>query len=272
MKIGIDSGISTTKIVGIDDAGNIISPTRVKGETPLSSIHGALSMFMSGNHLLLTDIDKVMLTGVGAEYVKGDISGIPTMHVPEFRADAIGARVCSGLSRMITVSMGTGTTILHVDGDKVQHLGGLGMGGGTLTGLARLLLGTDDIQRITQLASGGDLSNVNLKIGDISVNPLPGLPLDTTASLFGKVPYNASKEDIALGLIWTVIQTICSGAVLAGHSTGTKDFVMIGTLTLLPQSRAIFDSFESLYGVRIIIPEHSAFCTAIGCAGEQIRE
>ena len=166
---------------------------------------------------------------------------------------------------MITVSMGTGTTIIRVDGDDVQHLGGLGMGGGTLIGLSRLLLGTDNIHHIVELASKGNISNINLNIGDISPRPLPGLPLDTTASLFGKAGHDTKKEDIALGIICTVIQTICSGTVLASKGSDIKDFVMIGNLTLLPQTREIFNSVETLYGVHFIIPKHSEYCTAIGC-------
>lgn len=265
MKIGIDVGISTTKIVGIDSDNQVVSPTRIKASDPVTSLYGALGKYLHDNHISLSDIEKVMITGVGAEHIEGDIYGLPTIHIPEFQADAQGARFGSGLTHMITVSMGTGTTIICVDGENIQHLGGLGMGGGTLVGLSKLLLGTDDINHITQLASEGDLSNINLNIGDISAHPLPGLPLDTTASLFGKVSNDTRKEDIALGIIWTVIQTICSGAVLASQGTKIKDFVMIGNLTLLPQAREIFDSFESLYGVRIIIPKHSEFCTAIGC-------
>ena len=265
MKIGIDVGISTTKIVGITSDLQVVSPTRIKATDPVTSLYGAFGKFLFDNHISLSDIEKVMITGVGAEYIEGEIYGLPTIRIPEFVADAQGAKFGSGLSRMITVSMGTGTTIIRVDGDDVQHLGGLGMGGGTLIGLSRLLLGTDDVNHIVELASQGNISNINLNIGDISPRPLPGLPLDTTASLFGKAGHDTRKEDIALGIICTVIQTICSGTVLASKGTDIKDFVMIGNLTLLPQTREIFNSVETLYGVHFIIPKHSEYCTAIGC-------
>ena len=265
MKIGIDVGISTTKIVGITPDLQVVSPTRIKATDPVTSLYGAFGKFLFDNQITLSDIEKVMITGVGAEYIEGEIYGLPTIRIPEFEADAQGAKFGSGLSRMITVSMGTGTTIIRVDGDDVQHLGGLGMGGGTLIGLSRLLLGTDDIHHIVELASQGNISNINLNIGDISPRPLPGLPLDTTASLFGKAGHDTKKEDIALGIICTVIQTICSGTVLASKGTDIKDFVMIGNLTRLPQTREIFNSVEKLYGVHFIIPKHSEYCTAIGC-------
>jgi len=96
--------------------------------------------------------------------------------------------------------------------------------------------------------------------------PLPGLPLDATASIFGNVKTTASQEDIAAGLICTVVQTIGSATYLSSLGIGIKDFVMIGNLTLLPQCKLIFPEMEKLYGVRYIIPKYSEFCTAIGAA------
>ena len=46
------------------------------------------------------------------------------------------------------VSMGTGTSFVRVDGDEIQHIGGMGIGGGTLQGLSRLLLKTHDIHQV----------------------------------------------------------------------------------------------------------------------------
>ena len=117
MKIGIDVGISTTKIVGITSDLQVVSPTRIKATDPVTSLYGAFGKFLFDNQITLSDIEKVMITGVGAEYIEGDIYGLPTIRIPEFEADAQGAKFGSGLSRMITVSMGTGTTIIRVDGD-----------------------------------------------------------------------------------------------------------------------------------------------------------
>lgn len=271
MVIGIDVGISTTKIVGIEN-DRVIAPTRIRATDPVTSLYGAFGKFLYDNDIKLQDVEHVMLTGVGAEYVDKDIYGIATDRVGEFVADAIGAQYGSGLDRMIVTSMGTGTTLVMVDGTEVHHLGGLGMGGGTLNGLSQLLLGSNDIEHLVALASEGDIANVNLQIGDISARPLPGLPMDATASLFGNVKSGVHEADIALGLIWTVIQTIGSATYLSSLKTGIKDYVMIGNLTKLKQTRDVFDSMEPLYGVRFIIPEHSDFCTAIGTALSYYRK
>lgn len=140
------------------------------------------------------------------------------------------------------------------------------MGGGTLAGLSRLMLGTDDIQHVVSLASKGNLRNIDLMIGDICTQEIPGLPPFATASLFGNAQSTASHEDIALGIICTVVQTIASAAILAAKGTGISDFVMIGNLTLLPQCHDVFAMMEQLYGVHFIIPENAEFSTAIGTA------
>ncbi len=109
----------------------------------------------------------------------------------------------------------------------------------------------------------GNISNINLRIGDISAKPLPGLPMSAVASLFGNARSDASREDVAIGLIWTVLQSVGQSAVLASIGSSIREYVMIGNLTLLPQCRMVFPAIEKLYGVKFIIPEYSEFCTAI---------
>ncbi len=263
--IGIDVGISTTKIVGIR-SGKVISPLRIRATDPVTSLYGAFGKYLYDNKIELADVAQVMLTGVGSAYIDKPVYGLPTTHAEEFLADGWGARFESELDRMIVVSMGTGTSIVRCDGGDIRHIGGIGIGGGTLTGLSRLLLKTDDVHQIASLATRGDISHINLLIGDISAKPLPGLPMDATASLFAAAQANASREDIALGLICMVLQAVGSAAILSALDSGIKDFVLIGNLTLLPQCKEVFPMMEQLYGVHFIIPKYSEYCTAIGAA------
>ena len=75
-----------------------------------------------------------------------------------------------------------------------------------------------------------------------------------------------TREDIAKGLIYMVLQAIGSSTILSAQGTGIKDFVLIGNLTLLPQCKEVFPSMEKLYHVHFRIPKYSEFCTAIGAA------
>ena len=265
MIIGIDVGTSTTKIVGLRD-NQIVAPTRIWATDPVTSLYGAFGKYLYDNKIQLKDINHVMLTGVGSAYVDGDIYGIPTDRAEEFLSNGLGARFESTQERMLVVSMGTGTSFVKVDGDDIRHIGGMGIGGGTLKGLSKLLLGTDDMNHVAGLAEKGNIGNIDLQIGDICATPLPGLPLEATASLFGNVKTTASHEDIAAGLICTVLQTIGSATVLASLGSDIREFVLIGNLTLLPQCQQVFPELDKLYGVHFSIPQYAEFCTAIGAA------
>jgi type II pantothenate kinase len=263
--IGIDVGISTTKIVGLKD-GRVTAPTRITAADPITSLYGAFGKYLHDNNIELQDVEQVMLTGVGSAYVKGPVYGLPTQKVEEFYADGLGARYESKLDHTIVVSMGTGTSFVLCNGNEMRHIGGLGIGGGTLAGLSRLLLNTSDIKAVSALAMQGDIRNMNLRIGDISAEPLPGLPMDATASILAKAQSDASKEDIALGIISMVLQAIGSAAWLSSRGSDIRDFVLIGNLTLLPQCKDVFPPLEQLYNIRFHIPKYSQYCTAIGAA------
>ncbi|MCD8282497.1 MAG: type II pantothenate kinase [Prevotella sp.] len=266
MVIGIDVGISTTKIVGITGERDIVRPLRIKADDPVTSLYGAFGKFLHTNGIALADVSRVMITGVGAGYIKDNIYGKPTTIVDEFIADGLGARFDADLERMIVVSMGTGTSIVLCDGKDIRRLGGLALGGGTLVGLARIMLKTSDIRQILELARHGDLANIDVTVGEISPLPVSRLAPTATASLFGNATADAKPEDIALGLIWTVLQTIGSATILSSLGTGIADYVMIGNLSLLPQCKQLFPILEKMFDVRFFIPPHSEFATAIGAA------
>jgi len=263
--IGIDVGISTTKIVGIKN-NKISAPIRITAADPITSLYGAFGKYLHDNDIELKDVEHVMLTGVGAAYIDQPIYGLPTSKSQEFIADGLGARFESKLDHTIVVSMGTGTSFVKCDGDNMHHIGGIGVGGGTLAGLARIMLNTSDITQVAAMAKQGNVRNIDLTIGDISPQPLPGLPMDTTASNFARAQSDASKEDIAAGFIKMVLQSIGSAAWLASLGSDIRDFVLIGNLSLLPQCKEVFPALEKLYDIRFHIPKYSQYCTAIGAA------
>ena len=269
--IGIDVGISTTKIVGIKN-NKISAPIRITAADPVTSLYGAFGKYLHDNDIELKDVEHVMLTGVGAAYIDQPIYGLPTSKSQEFIADGLGARYESKLDHTIVVSMGTGTSFVRCEGDDMQHIGGIGVGGGTLAGLARIMLNTSDIAQVAALAKKGNDRNIDLTIGDISPQPLPGLPMDTTASNFARAQSDASKEDIAAGIIKMVLQSIGSAAWLASLGSDIHDFVLIGNLSLLPQCKEVFPALEKLYDIRFHIPKYSQYCTAIGAALDYTRQ
>lgn len=269
--IGIDVGGSTTKIVGFrQEKGKkeLMEPLFVRATDPITSIYGAFGKFVDVNALELSDIERVRMTGVGSSYVTKPIYSLHCDTVPEFRAIGLGGLYLSGLSRALVVSMGTGTALVYAEeGKEPEYLGGTGVGGGTLLGLSKKMLGLEDIDHIQQLAKDGSLSNIDLRIGDITKKDLNlTMPDFMTASNFGKVSDIATGADVALGIINMVFETIGMIALFAARSHGIKDIVLTGNLTTVAKSKDVFDTLSNMFGVHFIIPQNSQFGTVIGTA------
>lgn len=263
--LGIDIGGSTTKIVGLRTDGSVISMLRVRAEDQVTSLYGALGNYLTSNGLSLENIRRVVLTGVGASFVDGNIYGLPTCKVDEFRASGTGALALSGQESAVVVTMGTGTAFLWAErSGAVRHLCGSGIGGGTLGGLCHKLVGMERFGQIKKLASCGDLNQVDLTIRDISKTVAPTLDPNMTAANFGNLAEDASPADLAAGAVNLVLQAIGTMTVLACQCCDSKTVVLTGSMTTLPQAVTNFQLFEKLYGIHYIIPENATFATAIG--------
>ena len=265
--LGIDIGGSTTKIVVLRRDGSTIAMHRVQAQDPITSLYGALGNFLFTNGLALSDVSRIVLTGVGASYVEGDIYGIPTEKVEEFTAVGVGGLALSGQEKAVVVSMGTGTAFIWAErGKEVRHLCGSGVGGGTLAGLCSRLCGTRQYDQIVKLALEGDVNHIDLTVGDITRNNHPSLPLDITAANFGNISDSATPGDFAAGTVNMVLQSIGTTAVMACRACGCETVVLTGFMSNLPQAADCFAIFTRLHGIRFVIPEHAAFATSIGAA------
>lgn len=273
--LGIDVGGSTTKIVGFrlqDGHRELIAPQYVRATDPLTSIYGAFGKFTMQNGLALSDVERVMMTGVGSAFLNQPLyEGLDCRIVPEFNSVGLGGLFLSGLDDAIVVSMGTGTALIHAkkEGDKtsIEYLGGTGVGGGTVIGLSRKMIGVDTVEHIEQLCAEGDLSKIDLRIRDISANNLyPGVNHELTASNFGKLSDLANKHDIALGIVNMVAETIGMMAVFAARSFGLDKIVLTGNLTAIAPIRSIFCKMEESFHVHFLIPENAQYGTVIGAA------
>ena len=272
--IGIDVGGSTTKIVGFKyDGGerSLVNPICVQATDPVTSIYGAFGKFTLENGLKLNDINKVMITGGGASYMSEPIYSLACQPVPEFDSIGLGGLYLSGLDEAVVVSMGTGTALVYAkkegEGVSTKYLGGTGVGGGTLIGLSRKMLGVDTIEHIEQLCEGGDLNKIDLRIKDISKNQAyKGVNEDLTASNFGKLSDLADQNDIALGIANMVSETIAMISIFAARSYGIKNIILVGNLTSIKAIRNTFKGLENSFDVNFIIPEMAQFGTVIGAA------
>jgi len=147
----------------------------------------------------------------------------------------------SDLYPYLLVSIGTGVSILRVDGPR-QHerISGSTIGGGTYWGLCRLLTGSDSFSDVLDLAMKGDPSKVDMMVGDIygknsKALEKVGLGADIVASSFGKLvakqnPSEGIKEeDLARALLLMVTNNIGQVAHLNAKLYKTQKIYFVGT-------------------------------------------
>ena len=193
--IGIDVGGTTTKIVGFryenKKKPTLIEPQFVRATDPVTSTYGAFGRFTMENDIELDKIDRAMITGAGASAIEKPIYTVDLQKVSEFDCIGRGGLYLSGLDKAIVVSMGTGTAIVYAekgnDDIRTEYLGGTGVGGGTMIGLTRRILGVDNVEHIEQLSREGNLDNVDLRIKDIAGKQYGEMDATLTASNFGSL-------------------------------------------------------------------------------------
>jgi len=271
--LGIDVGGSTTKVVGLrrtqGDGSLVFCPPvfgflQVRAADQVTSMYGAMGNFLSKHELKPADVLKIYLTGVGASFINEQIYGIETVKVNEFLSIGRGALSLTGLDEALVVSMGTGTALVKATKSEIVHLGGSGVGGGTILGLASQMLGKSDVDAILALAEKGDLANIDLSVSDILNSEVQSLPFDLTAANFGKIKSTASDSDIALGIINMVFETAGMLAAFALKNEKINDVIITGSLAIFPQAEMVYSKFKSITGINFIIPQNAVFATALG--------
>lgn len=263
--LGLDIGGSTTKVVGFD-AGILTDSVIIKASDPLASAYAGLGRFLETSGRKLSQIDQIMATGVGSSYLSGYLLDRKTIIVNEFESLGLGGIFLAGVSEAVVVSMGTGTSLVEARLSGVRHIIGSGVGGGTLLGLADRLINVSDFEMIDQLSQKGQLENIDLTVGDLTRNEIPGLTPSTTASNFGKLVGLSEPEDVAAGIVNLVFQSVGTAAVLAARVCQLNTIVVTGNLTRMSPGRQILDEFSKLYGVNFLIPERAEYATAAGAA------
>jgi type II pantothenate kinase len=274
--LGIDVGGSTTKIIGLSENGpdkwSNAGMMQVEAADQVTSAYGAFGKFMSSRNLKMNDIKQIVVTGVGASFLTEGMYDIPTRRVDEFIAIGLGGLALAGLDEAVIVSMGTGTPFVKASGGRITHLGGSGVGGGTLLNLCSRFAGANSFETITELAARGDLSHVDLTLADISSENIGSMPPYTTVSNFGNLSDTAANADIVLGIINMTFEIIGMMAIFATLNDPVRDIVLTGSLATIPQTERVFDMLCTLHPVRFHIPQDAVYATAVGAALSEIKK
>ncbi|MDO4497714.1 MAG: hypothetical protein Q4B58_07810 [Bacteroidales bacterium] len=260
MIIGLDLGISATKIVLLDSTKASCLEIWEGGFRPEK-----LEAYIQNNIPKGAKLECIAVTGVGS-IASAQISGHKIKTVDEFKANAKAAEYVCHAERFIVASIGTATSFVKVDQGAAKHIGGSALGGGALMTLFQMIMQGGGWQHLRMLAERGNLNNVDTTIGDVCMTELPDLPTDASAVNLGRLKMSSTPDDIVLGLVNMVLQNIGVMTHLAGKGYGITEFVLLGRTVTLPHANEIFERLENLYGIHIIVPKHPEFMTAIGAA------
>ena len=225
---------------------------------------------------LFPDIDfstnKGFVAVTGGKHLElGDmIDSTPIVHVNEIEAIGEGSMSLSGIEKkesVIIVSAGSGTACIHASEGIYTHCSGTGVGGGTILGLSKLLLGTTDPIEIASLASKGDESEVDLILKDVISGPIGQLPSTTTAVNFGKiskVDSGYTREGIAAGIINLVGQTAARIATSVALMFEAKKIVVVGRAPSFVGLKNSLEQAAALTGFEPYFPENGEYASALG--------
>ena len=263
MIVGIDIGGSTTDAVLLDTDLRVVS---VEANDPIAAAAGALAKLVSDLRHPLSDITAIAATGGGARALGPELLGVPVHKVDEMTAIGVGGSSLAGKREALVVSMGTGTALVSVKGESIRHVGGTGVGGGTLLGLSKHLLNVARIETLEQMAERGDLSRIDLTVADVTGGPVGNLPADATASNFGKLSSDVTADDKARALVNMIAEVIVSVSVIAARASGLRDIVLTGKLLRVKPCVERIKATRLLFERNFIIPDHAEFATAIGAA------
>ncbi len=186
--------------------------------------------------------------------------------VDEMCAVGFGGLALAGVDQALVVSAGTGTAMVNANWKVCQHITGSAVGGGTLLGLARVILGTTNVEEIDDLALKGDASAVDVTLTEAVGGEIGKLPADANAVNLGKLAgmTNPKRKDLAAGLVRLVAQVISVIAINAARAESLAATVMLGHLMDLESIRREVDLVGRFYDWTFTVPADPGFGTALG--------
>ena len=257
--------------VGLD-VGATLCKVAVVGTALATEHHPSSDLALVRRRIEALGPARVAATGGGASELGATLAGRPVAHVSEFDAWAGGAPVVAtdeGIAlpaRYLLVSLGTGTSILGIDGPRATRAGGTAVGGGTALGLAKLLLGIDRFEDLIALAERGDRRRVDLLVSEVYRAMPATVARSLTASNFAKLD-STQPEDLAHAIMGLVGETVVLVSLGLARHAGADTIAYCGTTLAgnLPL-RAIIAEVATFFGLRPIFLARGAYCGAVGAA------
>jgi type II pantothenate kinase len=223
------------------------------------------------------DLGLIAVTGGRSWQLPDSLAGARVVKVDEPTATAVGGLLEDAPAPAIVVSLGTGTGIVLAEPPAPpQRLVGSGIGGGTLLGLAKLLLGTTDVARIGELAKQGDVARCDLTVGDILGGGIGPVPAEATAAHFARVARDGAAaprpEDIAAALINLIGQSALRLAFESARVYQARSIVLLGHVLDVPGFRDAIERIPLLDRSYVRIVSEPGFAVARGALETALRD
>ena len=269
MRAAIDFGLTLTDVVTQDDIG-ALRRTLVPSVGRVDEAQLRRALETTGRKVC--DFERLIVTGGQNRRLPEQIDGVPLSRVDEVTAIGRGGLYLAGLPEALVVSAGSGTAMVAAREGEVHHATGSAVGGGTLQGLGKLLLGTSNALEIDALAVQGNSNVVDLTLLEATGGVLGRLPADANAVNFGRVArrsnedpdWSPSREDMAAGLVLMIGQVIAVIAINAARAEGLNRIVVVGHLVDLPSVRKVLSTVAGYYQADITVPDMPGSAMAIG--------
>ena len=270
MQVAIDFGLTNIDVVAMNDDGSMQYAT-VPSRHLVNPLEVARALAALDSHP--ADFGRIAVTGGQHRQLPDHIDGVPIVKVGEL--DAVGhggltlaQRSMPELREALIVSAGSGTAMIATRSGTARHVTGSAVGGGTLLGLCRLLIGTGDPRAIDAFALAGDSNKVDLTLIEATGGAIGKLPSDANAVNFGRIPslesLELTPEDLAAGVANLVGQVIAVIAINAAGAERLRQIVVVGHTVDLSCMRRVLTTVAGYYGAAIMVPELPGFATAMG--------
>jgi type II pantothenate kinase len=213
--------------------------------------------------------ERVAVTGGQYRLLPDQVGETRLIKISEVDAIGRGGLYLAGLEKALVVSAGSGTAMVAARRRLAMHVTGSAVGGGTLQGLGRLLLGTTDPLEIDRLALQGDANHVDLTLVEAVGAGVGRLPVNANAVNFGRLVQGGvvvlpAPRDIAAGLVRLVGQVIAVISINAARAEGLEHIVVTGHLVDLLSVRKVLDEVAGFYAANITVPPNPGTGTAVG--------
>ena len=266
MLLSLDFGITITDALRKKEAGTLVHEMFPSDQKPSEKLIKTLFKDLDFSK----DIESIALTGGHHQLIGNEIDKTPVFHVNEIEAIGEGGFYLSKLEPGIPaliVNSGSGTACILAKDGEFLHCSGTGVGGGTVLGLSKLLLGTTSPQEIQELAKKGSAEGTDLILKDVVSGPIGLLPSNTTAVNFGKISKTVekvSKEDLAAGIVNLVGQTIARIATSVAMTFQVSNIIVVGRTPSFTSLRKSLKDAALLTNFTPHFPKNAEFASALG--------